>query len=155
MNILLRDAILENFELMPPPSQLLEEGIYEFLYAGVLEIREAFQGKYWNELDFTKAEKNDLMFAFGSFTIEARQYYFPGLMLIFLNKEPREQQDLLCQSLIWAFDFEHYYYEGFGDYLLGLNPKQEKVVALFLKEMLDCGDWEAKKALEHYWDMYL
>jgi hypothetical protein len=155
---IVHNYIVSNFLVNGPPINVVEEGIYESVHGGVLLMQKTFRGKYWNALDLSNIEEEELMFAFSFFTSEARQYYFPGLMLTFLYQDMRKKQSNLACSFIDGLNFEYHYYEGFGDYLLSLNRKQENAVAFFLQHIVNensYGALEAKEALEHYWDMYL
>jgi hypothetical protein len=155
---MIKNLILSNFLVNDPPIMVVKEGIYESVHGGVFVMEKAFYGKHWNTLDLLSFEEEELSFSFSFFTPEARNYYFPGLMLSSLDKKLCEKQSNFDCSFVDGLDFEHHYHEGFEEYLLSLNKEQEKTVALFLLYLVDekfYGALEAIDALEHYWDMYL
>jgi hypothetical protein len=155
---MIKGLILSNFPVNGPPIMVVKEGIYESVHGGVFAMENAFHGKHWDDLDLLSFEKEELSFSFLFFTPEARNYYFPGLMLSSLDKNLREKQSNLVCSFIDGLDFEYHYHEGFMEYLLNLNKEQESTVARFLLYLVDEGHYgalEAMDALEHYWDMYL
>jgi hypothetical protein len=155
---MIKNLILSNFPVNDPPIMVVKEGIYESVHGGVFVMEKAFYKKHWDNLDLLLIEEEELSFSFLFFTPEARNYYFPGLMLSSLDKNLREKQSNLICSFIDSLDIEYHYHEGLEEYLLGLNRKQENTVARFLLYLVNerhYGSLEAIDALEHYWDMYL
>jgi hypothetical protein len=150
-------ALEDLFASGPIPALALAEGISEYLHGhDVVTIRTAFQGRAWADIDLLTGGRNALMDAFGFFRPEAKFYYWPGLMLGFLNRAARHHNGCLLDAFVEHIDPTRCGDETFQDLILAMGRQQSALVTAFLLEMAqaDGGNWVAAQSLENYWDIF-
>ena len=154
--------LLSAFPVGDPPQEPVGNGGF---YDESECVRSIFLGKRWTELDLSSYRKNETEGVFVYLTLEAVQYYFPGLLLAFLDEETRENSGLFLYLLLYTvltiqlpLSSDDYRYE-IKDFLIHLSSSQKHPIALWIEKMEEDAndfllpdDWDALKA---YWAPYL
>jgi hypothetical protein len=154
--------LLSAFPVDDPPQEPTKESVY---FVENEWAKSMFLGKRWTELNLRGYHKNETEAVFPFVTPEALQYYFPGLLLAFLDEETQENSGLLLDILLYTIltiqlplSLDDYYYQ-IKDFLIHLSNYQKYPIALWIEKMeedennsLLPEDWDALKA---YWAPYL
>jgi hypothetical protein len=151
----LRKEIVDTFPIGTPPSEPIKPGIYESVHDGVDEVRAAFLGKEWTQVNVSNpVDHGFLQHATGYLTFDAFTYYFPAFLCGFIEQAARDKS-VLCFLFISQLNPQSASDET-QNFFQSLTPQQAAVIADFLEHVWQHdSDIAAMLALENFWDVYL
>lgn len=151
----LRKEIVDTFPIGTPPSDPIKPSIYESVHDGVDEVRAAFLGKEWTQVNVSNpVDHGFLQHAAGYLTFDAFTYYFPAFLCGFIEQSVRDKS-VLCFLFIGQLNPQSAS-EQMQNFFLALTSQQSAVVADFLEYVWQRdNEIDAMLALENFWDVYL